>query len=488
MGSGVRGVGEGRRCQRSVCCDRFVASSTGTNDGVFDLATYICEANVVTGVAINPADVSTVNLRAKRQSTTPVALERILSTVDGYGRKLTQWCKRGKPNLPWMANLTVPGGGSEASTSLPSGRHANIGAFVSHTETETKDMKLQVATQSTQLVATQKAVQDLANMLKPVLSQLVTEVRDIKVGVGHRQAGLMALRADHDQMRAALASQGFHLPPAGSAAASAAPLPALPDAEMTTSRDAGPLPSGGASAASAAHPGGWRQVLLNAMFAEPRASIAGATAGVPLGLGNAHDQQAAAGAALQLPRPKTGGAPPCDEHCDGADDDEYGALWAPGLPLTRPGRPALCGNVDRCDQAQRFQSGGFGYCCGHCFEAYATEHSEHCGWYPPETVPPAVPRRSRLARFSGALSTAVGSSTKAALGAPPVGAPPSQETNDGAGDSLTGAGHCGIADDDELGALCASGPPPTGPGPPKLCRNVAIYQVWPANSRPALVR
>ena len=32
-------------------------------------------------------------------------------------------------------------------------------------------------------------------------------------------------------------------------------------------------------------------------------------------------------------------------------------------PLTLPGRPALCGNVDRCGQAQRFQTGGFGYCC-----------------------------------------------------------------------------------------------------------------------------
>ena len=71
-----------------------------------------------------------------------------------------QWCKRDKPHLPWMANLSVPEGGSEASTPLPSGRHANIGAFVSHTETETKDMKMQVATQSTQLLITQTAVQD----------------------------------------------------------------------------------------------------------------------------------------------------------------------------------------------------------------------------------------------------------------------------------------------------------------------------------------
>ena len=55
-------------------------------------------------------------------------------------------------------------------------------------------------------------------------------------------------------------------------------------------------------------------------------------------------------------------------------------------PLTLPGRPTLCGDVDRCGQTQRFQSGGFGHCCGRCFEAYAEEHSEHCGWYP--TPPP----------------------------------------------------------------------------------------------------
>ena len=61
---------------------------------------------------------------------------------------------------------------------------------------------------------------------------------------------------------------------------------------------------------------------------------------------------------------------------------------AGAAPLTLPGRPALCGNVDRCDLAQRFQSGGFGYCCGRCFEAYVEEHSEHCGWYP---LPPGTP-------------------------------------------------------------------------------------------------
>ena len=253
-----------------------------------------------------------------------------------------------------MANLSVPEGGSEASTRLPSGRHADISAFVSHTETETKDMKVQVATQSTQLVATQTAVRDLANMLKPVLSQLPMEVHDIKVGVGHTQAGLMVLRAEHEQMRAALAPPGFHLPPAGPAAAAAAPLPALPGADMATSRGVEPLPAGDARVASAAHPSGWRQVLSNAGLAGAGASAAGATAGVPLDLGNAHDQQAAAGATLQLPRPKTGGAPPCAEHCDGADDDELDAYWASGLPLTGPGRPALCGNVDRCGQAQRF--------------------------------------------------------------------------------------------------------------------------------------
>ena len=63
----------------------------------------------------------------------------------GYGSKVTKWCKADKPHYPWMAGLTAPDDGLEASTPLPSGRHANIGAFVSHTETETKGMKAQLA-------------------------------------------------------------------------------------------------------------------------------------------------------------------------------------------------------------------------------------------------------------------------------------------------------------------------------------------------------
>ena len=61
-------------------------------------------------------------------------------------------------------------------------------------------MKSQVASQSTQLVASQTAVQDLANMLKSVLTQLASDVNDIKVGVGHTQAGLMRLQlqAEHE--------------------------------------------------------------------------------------------------------------------------------------------------------------------------------------------------------------------------------------------------------------------------------------------------
>jgi hypothetical protein len=239
-----------------VRSDCFVATSTGTDGAIFDLDTYICEANASTGLAIDPFDVSTKSTRRKRQSPTPVLLDRMLSSNNAYGNKLTKWCKADTPHYPWMASLSVPEGGTEASTPLPSGRHANIGAFVSHTETETKDMKAQMATHSTQLVATQTAVQDLANMLKPVLTQLASEVNDIKVGVGHTQAGLMMLPAEHNQMRAALESQGFQLPPAGSAAAAAAPLPALLGAGMTTPRDAEPLPASGAGAASAAHPGG----------------------------------------------------------------------------------------------------------------------------------------------------------------------------------------------------------------------------------------
>ena len=63
----------------------------------------------------------------------------------GYGSKVTKWCKADKPHYPWMAGLTAPDDGLEASTPLPSGRHANMGAFVSHTETETKGMKAQLA-------------------------------------------------------------------------------------------------------------------------------------------------------------------------------------------------------------------------------------------------------------------------------------------------------------------------------------------------------
>ena len=260
--------------------DCFVATSTGTDDAIFfDLDTYICEAIASTGLAIDPFDVLTKSTRGKGLSPTSVLLERMLSSNNGYGHKLTKWCKGDKPHCPWMTGLSVPDGGSEASTPLPSDRHASIGAFVSHTETETKDMKAQVATQRTQLAATQTTVHDLANMLKPVLTQLALEVNDIKVGVGHTHAGLMVLRAEHEQMRAALESQGFQPPPAESAAASAASLPALPGADIAS----------GAGATSAAHPGGWRQVLTNAVAAGSRASTAGATTGVPLGLGNAHD-------------------------------------------------------------------------------------------------------------------------------------------------------------------------------------------------------
>ena len=65
-------------------------------------------------------------------------------------------------------------------------------------------------------------------------------------------------------------------------------------------------------------------------------------------------------------------------------------------PLTLPGRPALCGNVDRCGQAQRFRSGGFGYCCGRCFETYAEEHCEDCGWYPLQPPPDTAETESTL--------------------------------------------------------------------------------------------
>ena len=418
-----------------VRSDCFVATSTGTDGAVFDLDTYICEANASTGLAIDPFDVLAKSTRGRRQSPTPVLLDRMLSFKSAYGNKLTEWFKADKPHYPWMASLPVPDGGTEASTPLPSGRHANIGAFVSHTETETKDTKAQVATHNTQFVATQTAVQDLTNMLKPVLTQLASEVNDIKVGVGHTQAGLMMLRAERNQMQSALESQSPQLPPAGSAAAAAEPLPAPLDADMTTPRDAEPLPASGAGAASAAHPGGWRQVLSNAVSAGNGAITAGATARVPLGLGNAHDQQAAAGATPQLPRPKTGGAPPCAEHCDGAGDDEYGALWTSGLPLTVPGPPRLCRNAAICGLQTFNQRSCSGFCYGACAHTYGSEHDGFCRHYMQEQLTlPAVHWRSLLARFSGALTAAVESSTKAALGAPPVGAPPSQESNDGLGD------------------------------------------------------
>ena len=110
-------------------------------------------------------------------------------------------------------------------------------------------------------MATQAEAQDLANMLKPVLTQLASEVNAIKVGVGHTQAGLMRLQAEHEQMRAALVAQGFQLPPAGSAAAQAAPLPTLTDAATITSNDAGSPPMSEAGAASATEAGGWRKML-----------------------------------------------------------------------------------------------------------------------------------------------------------------------------------------------------------------------------------
>ena len=44
-------------------------------------------------------------------------------------------------------------------------------------------------------------------------------------------------------------------------------------------------------------------------------------AGVPHGLGNAHDASAAAGTGIQLPRSNTECAPPCAEDCDGIGDD-----------------------------------------------------------------------------------------------------------------------------------------------------------------------
>ena len=91
---------DGAKARCAVRSDCFVATSTGTDDAVFDLSTYICEANGAAGIAIGPADASTVNLRGKRQRPTPVALKRILSTTDGHGHKLMKWCKADKPRLP----------------------------------------------------------------------------------------------------------------------------------------------------------------------------------------------------------------------------------------------------------------------------------------------------------------------------------------------------------------------------------------------------
>ena len=71
----------------------------------------------------------------------------------------------------------------------------------------------------------------------------------------------------------------------------------------------------------------------------------------------------------------------------GAGGGEYDTPCATGLPLTVPGPPALCGNVDRCRQAARFQLGGVGYCCGRCFQTYAADHSEICGyWHAPDSA------------------------------------------------------------------------------------------------------
>ena len=50
-------------------------------------------------------------------------------------------------------------------------------------------------------------------------------------------------------------------------------------------------------------------------------------------------------------------------------------------PLTVPGRPALCPNIDRCHQAARSQTDDIQYCCERCFQTNATEHSEDCRWW-----------------------------------------------------------------------------------------------------------
>jgi hypothetical protein len=166
-----------------VRSDCFVVASIGIDSTVsFDLDTYISEANTSTGLAVEPFDVEAVTTKGKRQNPTPVTLKRALMRKARYRNKLTQWCKADKPNYPWMASLAAPDAEPDAaSTLLPSGRHANIGAFVSRTESETKGMKAEVASQSTQLVATQTAVQDLENMLKSVAREAIVTVT---VGTG----------------------------------------------------------------------------------------------------------------------------------------------------------------------------------------------------------------------------------------------------------------------------------------------------------------
>ena len=106
--------GAGARCV--VRSDCFAATSTGTGDIIFDLDTYIHEANASIGLAINPYEVLTKSTRGKRQSPTPVLMGRILSSDNAYGHKPTKWCKADKPHYPWMASLSVLDGGTEAST------------------------------------------------------------------------------------------------------------------------------------------------------------------------------------------------------------------------------------------------------------------------------------------------------------------------------------------------------------------------------------
>ena len=49
---------------------------------------------------------------------------------------------------------------------------------------------------------------------------------------------------------------------------------------------------------------------------------------------------------------------------DGADDDEYDAPWASGLPLTVPGPPSLCRNAAIYGLQAYSQRAGSDYCCG----------------------------------------------------------------------------------------------------------------------------